>query len=253
MTLTESMLERRLTAGSVRASVSARVSEPFSTEAELVGELLRCVRRAGRRDWSLELELDAGVGLADVVLCKRNGKTTKALELLASITPRLAPLLDFGAAPPVASIEDLAAALAIPRASALRVAADLRRQGLIRPVRDGLTLASIKVPPFQAIIAVEAKLSSWQQALVQAYRNRQFSDESWVVLDHCYHRPALKNSEDFARTGVGLASISPGGLYIHVAARSEPPLSHTKRWHAQAALSRRAYARFIQSGLLQGL
>lgn len=216
--------------------------KPFETEAQLVTELLRCIRRTGRRDWSTVMELDAGVGMADVVLYKRSPRTTRALQLLANINPRLAPLLDHGVALNIDSIESLASALGVSNSSAVRVANELKQCGAARSsTMSKLALSYIKEPPFQLIVALEAKLSHWQQALVQAYRNLQFADESWVVLDHQHHRPALINVERFARSGVGLASIdSSSKLIIHSAARREIVYSRIKRWHAQSALAKKA-------------
>jgi hypothetical protein len=81
--------------------------------------------------------------------------------------------------------------------------------------------------------------------LVQAHRNLQFADESWVVLDHAYLRPALAQVDRFKSAGVGLASLDrlTRGLLIHVPAASAGPVSMTKRWQAQAVLAARAASR----------
>lgn len=219
-------------------------SEGFETEEQLVQAILLCVRRSAHRNYRVELEVDAGVGLADVVLCKRLPRTTRALTLLASIHPRLAPLLDPAMARQIASRDDLATSLGLSPSAAQRLMQRLLRLGIVKVRRSGVEMSSIDVQPFGAIIAVEAKLSDWPRALVQAYRNRQFADESWVVLDHRFHGPALAQVERFQRSGVGLASIAmTGGLYIHCAATSSPAISVTKRWHAQAELARRAVQR----------
>ena len=92
----------------------------------------------------------------------------------------------------------------------------------------------------ERLIAVEAKLSDWQRVLVQAYRNLQFADESWAVLDHACIRPALAQLERFQIAGVGLASIGYGrGLFVHHAATAQGPVSQGKRWQAQSVLASR--------------
>ncbi len=220
------------------------VHSPFSSELVLVESILRCMRGARRNGWSIALELDAGVGFADIVLANRRLNSTRPLKALASIPTRLAPLLDPAASASVTSLPKLAAVLGLSTSAAARVLSTLQEAGVIRRRMDGFSIASIENPPFKTIVAVEAKLSDWARALVQAYRNQQFADESWVVLDHYYHRAALKNSDQFAKAGVGLASVAQGrGLFIHVSAQTTEPVSSGKRWTAQAALAKRILAR----------
>ena len=112
-----------------------------------------------------------------------------------------------------------------------------------------MEFATVESPPYDRLIAVEAKISHWQGVWVQAYRNLQFADESWVVLDHVYVRPALAQMARFAAAGVGLASMDrEGGLFIHHAAPTQGPMSPAKRWQAQAVLASRALARQVNSG-----
>ena len=114
--------------------------------------------------------------------------------------------------------------------------------------RDSLDLATVKTPPFERLIAIEAKISDWQRVLVQAYRNLQFADESWVVLDHTYIRPAIAQLERFKAAGVGLASIDRNrGLFIHHDAPVQGPVSLGKRWQAQAVLASRVLTRRLVS------
>jgi hypothetical protein len=231
-------------ASSVEVVVRSKfLDRPFSTELVLVEAILKSMCGARRNGWSTALELDAGVGLADIVVANRNPNSTRSLKALASIPTRLAPLLDPATSARVTSLPELAAMLGLSASAAVRIFATLRGSGVVRPLADGFSLASIENPPFKTIVAIEAKLSDWGRALVQAYRNQQFADESWVVLDHCYHRAALKNAHQFARAGVGLASVAQGrGLFVHVAAQMTGPVSLGKRWTAQAALAKRMLA-----------
>lgn len=217
-----------------------RSTEGFATEQQLVQAILGCLRTTGNRAYRVALELDAGVGVADLVLYKRQPRSTRAMQLLAAVPPRLAPLLDPLTSASIRSCDDLAASLGVTGAAADRVIRQLRSAGLLQIRASQAELASIKVAPFQSIISVEAKLYDWSRALVQAYRNRQFADESWVVLDHRFYKPARIQLERFRRSGVGLASVDlAGNLYIHYLAPSTPAISSTKRWHAQASLARR--------------
>lgn len=224
-------------------------STGFESEAALVKAIIACAARAGRREYRVELEVDAGVGVADVVLAKRSPRSTEALRAAAMVSPRLAVLLKQGVAEAIKSRAELAAFLGTSEGAAQRVIAQLSAAGVAEQSRDFLTISGVRTPPFERLIAVEAKISDWRRVLVQAYRNLQFADESWVVLDHAFARPAIAQLDRFRVAGVGLASIEHGrGLFIHHAAATQGPVSPAKRWHAQAVLSSRALTRKIVSG-----
>jgi len=217
----------------------------FDSELQLVKAIVACAGRARRPDYRVELEVNASVGIADVVLAKRTPRSTKALRALASVNPRLAVLLSHEVSSKVASRADLANCLGTSESGAQKVIARLVAAGLASRTPHGFTLGAIETLPFERIIAVEAKLSEWRRVLVQAYRNLQFADESWVVLDHARVKPALAQLERFRSTGVGLASVDrlSQGVIIHLSASASGPMSLTKRWHAQAVLAARAASR----------
>lgn len=82
------------------------------------------------------------------------------------------------------------------------------------------------------IIAFEMKLRNWKQALFQAFRYRAFSNISYVVLDHDYANPALKNIEKFQRSNVGLVSIDQKGhVHSHFKPANEEPYCHDYKNH----------------------
>jgi hypothetical protein len=221
----------------------------FESEAALVKAIVACAARARRREYRVETEVDAGVGVADLLLAKRSPRSTAALRATAMVSPRLAILLRQGVGDTIKSRAELATFLGTSEGAAQRVIAQLSAAGVAKQSRDSLTISGLRTPPFERLIAVEAKLSDWQRVLTQAYRNLQFADESWVVLDHAFARPAIAQLERFRITGVGLASVERGrGLFVHHAATTQGPMSPAKRWHAQAVLSSRACARKLASG-----
>ena len=221
----------------------------FDSEEQLVRAIVGCVRRARRRDYRVELEVDAGVGIADLVLVKRASRSFSGLTALGAVSPRLAVLLSPGVGDAVQSRQMLAQSLGTSESAAQRVVAQLCAAGVANQSRDSIRLLTVKTQPFERLIAVEAKISDWQRVLVQAYRNLQFADESWVVLDHAYVRPAIAQLERFKVAGVGLASIDrKRGLFVHQGAASRGPVSLGKRWQAQAILASRLLARRAKSG-----
>lgn len=215
----------------------------FDSEEQLVQALTACIKRARNRQYKMQFELDAGVGVADIVLSKRAPNSSRALKALAGIPQRVAVLLDGDIGRSISSVDTLAACVGISKYGAQRLLGQLLAAGLARPTASGFSIVTVATPPYERIIAVEAKLSSWQRALVQAYRNLQFADESWVVLDNKFARAATAQIERFQISGVGLASVSKAsGLFIHCAASNAGPVSIGKRWQAQAVVASRARA-----------
>jgi hypothetical protein len=81
----------------------------------------------------------------------------------------------------------------------------------------------VEKPSFRAI-AVEAKLSAWKAALVQAYRYKAFSHYSYVAIDNANIKPALLNIDSFRRSNIGLLSIAyDGALTLHHRPKFEYP------------------------------
>lgn len=219
-------------------------TQGFESEEQLVQAIIACVRRARRREYRIELEVDAGVGIADLVLIKRAPRSTGALRALGNISPRLAVLLSPELGASIKDRQTFAATLGTSEGAAQRVIAQLSAAGVATQSRDSVSLATVASLPFERLIAVEAKISDWRRVLVQAYRNLQFADESWAVLDHACVRPAIAQIERFKVAGVGLASINRSQeLFIHYGAKTLGPMSQGKRWQAQAVLASRVLNR----------
>ena len=215
----------------------------FARETQLVQALLKFLRSTGLNGWSIALELDAGVGLADVVLYRASSAFDRALS---RVNPRLAVLCDESLATGLTSIEAFASQLGMSTANAKKTVAILKTQGLVSTHRDELVMRTL-APQFSDVIAIEAKLANWRSALVQAYRNRQFANQSWVLLDHARFI-GDERIDEFRRSGVGLATLSTGGcLYVHTLATYGAPFSLQRAWHAQATLSRWRTHRFRPS------
>lgn len=182
-------------------------------------------------------EVDAGVGVADLVLASKP-EAVADLRLLRSVPTRLAPLFASTTARKVGSIQAFMASTGMSRPAALRVLGDLAEPGLVQ--RDGETvqLRAASAAPFKHVVAIEAKLYDWGRALTQAYRNRQFATQSWVVLDA--HYSVSKVAIDaFKQAGVGLAACSiTGQLHFYVKARTMRPVSSQRLWVAQAVIAR---------------
>lgn len=60
------------------------------------------------------------------------------------------------------------------------------------------------------LVAFEAKLRSWREALDQAYRNRCFAHVSYVVLPWTTALRAARHEVVFRRRKVGIIAVRPG-------------------------------------------
>jgi hypothetical protein len=74
------------------------------------------------------------------------------------------------------------------------------------------------------VLAFEAKLCRWRDALNQAYRNLCFADLSFVVLPKETAERALQCSAEFSRRGVGVCYVCATGriVILHDADEAEP-------------------------------
>lgn len=61
------------------------------------------------------------------------------------------------------------------------------------------------------VVALELKLRSWKRGLRQAFKYRNFSNESYLVLDKSHIAAAYKNIDEFKRANVGLATLDKNG------------------------------------------
>ncbi len=74
------------------------------------------------------------------------------------------------------------------------------------------------------ILAFEAKLTRWRDALHQAYRNTCYAHFSYVVLPEQTAARARRHSWQFERRAVGLCCISRGGIVIAIPASKCDPI-----------------------------
>lgn len=223
----------------------------FDSEEQLVHAIVACTKHARRSEYRVELEVDAGVGIADIVLTKRTPRSTESLLALGSISPRIAVILNRDIGGPIKSRQALASCLGTSETATRRIINQLSIAGIATHSKESLKISTVRNLPFERLIAIEAKISDWQRVLIQAYRNLQFADESWAVLDHAFIRPAVTNIDRFKASGVGLASVDrERGLFIHYSATTQGPMSIGKRWQAQATLASRVLTRRIASGAL---
>ncbi len=91
----------------------------------------------------------------------------------------------------------------------------------------------------RSVIAVEAKLTDWRFALHQAYRNRCFAHQSYVLLPKETAVRAARYDGEFDRRQVGICYVESGGIVVLKPAFDstpiEPWLSQRARQHIDGA------------------
>jgi len=90
------------------------------------------------------------------------------------------------------------------------------------------------------VIAIEAKLERWRDALDQAYRNTCFAHYSYVLLPQETAALAMKSLSEFSDRSVGICIILDDAIQIIHHAKLNPPL--------QDWLSERATESIISGG-----
>ena len=84
------------------------------------------------------------------------------------------------------------------------------------------------------LVAFEAKLFRWRNALNQAYRNSSFAHYSYVVLPETTLENVVSRIDEFHRRGIGLCFFGSSGLRVEISATRRSPI---QPWLTNMALS----------------
>lgn len=85
------------------------------------------------------------------------------------------------------------------------------------------------------VIAFEAKLTRWKQALDQAYRNRCFAHHSFVLFPKETALSAYSREAEFTRRGVGICYLENDSIVILLNPQPSEPL---QPWLTEIASAR---------------
>jgi hypothetical protein len=185
-------------------------------------------------------EFESGHGIADIVVFGTENLLEHGVANFAKIPPRYAVIFGRGLLPNNFSALQFSDMTGVGINASVRVLNSLVKQGVLQAQgkRQYVYLETI-VSPVRCIVSIEAKLRDWQRALRQAYRYREFSNQSWVLLDAGRVAPALLNLQQFIRAGIGLASINPSGdLFVHYEPVTARSFSDPRYWAACVQLTR---------------
>lgn len=114
----------------------------------------------------------------------------------------------------------------------------MKRLGLTEQVtRSSWQVADWGVWKPEALVAIEAKLTDWREALGQAVDNRKRADYSYIALPAAHLSERHPLWSDARRAGVGVIHLDPTrGAQIVLRARRTLAAETTSRWHVSLRL-----------------
>jgi hypothetical protein len=207
-------------------------SVPFASEEALVQVFSNHETLNPRKLFGHVYELDAGNGIADVGIYELRQDCHKYTGLL-SIKPQWTyPLIRLPYRK-VFQVNDIETLACVTKKTARKIVNTYSSAGYCKKTSNGWIKIFQPRPPVNKIYAIEAKLRDWRKALYQASRYRDFANQSWVLLDHHYSKAAIKNTDEFTKRSIGLASIEKdGNLMVHVYPKVSKPKSEYRYWYA---------------------
>lgn len=110
--------------------------------------------------------------------------------------------------------------------------------GLVERSNGGRVSAARPWASLFRVVAIEAKLIRWRDALRQAEAYLRYADEAYVALPWAVATRALRASSEFERQGVGLLLV--GRQRSQIAIEARPSAQHD--WRREFVLSRLAMA-----------
>jgi hypothetical protein len=130
-----------------------------------------------------------------------------------------------------APLEEVIAAVPMTRSHVRHLLRELERGALISTT-DGVVRPTWSARPIVSrAIAVEAKLTDWRSAAIQAERYLDFADESYLAMPEAPIASLMKKPERLAGLGLGLIAVTPDGCEVVVpAASAVPRLPTLRRW-----------------------
>lgn len=108
----------------------------------------------------------------------------------------------------ISFLESLKAPLDALRLNGLEKRAELRAPGGV----PDFVLYHCVSGSIHYVIAIEFKLSNWRRALLQAFRYRNFANESYVILDRAHAARAIDTVKEFREANIGLITINTDGV-----------------------------------------
>jgi hypothetical protein len=223
-------------------SFESGIFEPFNSELELVDQFESLLNKVGKKNTHIEREFNCGFGIADAVIFKYKNKSEhfklSQLSTEWAYTLKVLPYrINF-------TLEDLQELSGTSLYACNKAISNFIHSGYCEKTHSNKFIKMFQPKPcISYSLAVEAKLRDWKKALYQASRYRTFSNQSWVLMDRRFSKPAIKNISEFKKRNIGLASFSTNGsLECHFIPTNQKPACELAHWRANTMLAKRLIA-----------
>lgn len=214
-------------------------SHSFRLESDLVHELDNQIRageavRNGMVD-GIARECSAGRVIPDLIAWWSSGCANERPQ--ESLTTAECVLLSYLRRNGPSRIDILEARCGLSRGLLRNGALDrLEMWGLLARGPGGQVRLTERWPPAIEIVAFEAKLTRWKEAVEQARAYRSFADRVYVVVPDALLITVREQLDSFASAGVGLLAVGVGSLVELCEADVVPNSEHD--WRRELVLSR---------------
>lgn len=219
-----------------------KTSTYFKRELDLVNTFNTFLKCGGLPSQArVVLEFESGHGIADIVIFGTRELSRQRAFKFAKIPPRYAVIFGRELLPRIFTAQQFSELTGTGISASARLLNVLVKQEVLKRSEDGgYENLDRYASPLDTIVSIEAKLRDWRSALRQAYRYREFSNQSWILMDAARVSSALEQIQMFVRSGVGLASVNTSGkLFIHHEPSVTVPFSESRYWAASVQLTKR--------------
>lgn len=209
---------------------------PFESEDSLVNEFknitkTKNIKPRSRKKFGLVTELESGNGIADIVVFKLRSNW-KEYSGISTLNPRWTSILISLPYRKVFTINDFIKIACCSNQTAEKILKAFEQSNFIIKAKHGWLKIKQPRPPINTIYAIEAKIKDWKRALYQASRYKEFANQSWVLLDNHYCRPALDNLGEFKKRNIGLLTIdAESNINVIVESLTQMPNVDYRYWY----------------------
>lgn len=152
-------------------------------------------------------EIRMGIGIPDILICKKD------IDDIVIITDYYElDLYYFLIKTRIRRIESIKNRYIYSKEHITKYINKLEKQNIIEVYEDKVYIKNrIDKKVLGNIIAIEAKLKDWKNALIQAERYLSFSEYSYVALPKC--EVSKVDRKEFYKVGIGLLGVDDKGVF----------------------------------------
>jgi len=216
---------------------SLKKTFPFESEVSLVNEFknitkTKKIKLRSKNKFGIVTELESGNGIADIVVFNLRNNW-REYSGISTFNPRWTSILISLPYRKIFSVDDFTKIACCSNQTAGKILTAFKLAGYCNQTKNGWMKLKQPRAPINTIYAIEAKMKDWKRALYQASRYKEFANQSWVLLDNHYCRPALNNLSEFKKRNIGLLTIdAESNINVIVESKTQVPNVNYRYWYA---------------------